>query len=74
MNHQVIHGLANQDTITISWHIDDVLEVRPDLTASQAKEVLHHCKRFHDAEIGINWIVLTVVASELFGDATVNGD
>ena len=54
------------DTIEISWHIDDVKEVRPHLTDAQAREVLEHAKRRHDAGIGINWDVLAIHADDLF--------
>jgi hypothetical protein len=54
------------DTIEISWHIDDVKEVRPHLTDAQAREVLEQAKRQHDADIGINWDVLAIHADDLF--------
>ena len=54
------------DTIEISWHIDDVKEVRPDLTDAQAREVLQEAKRRHDATIGIDWDVLAFHADDLF--------
>ena len=57
----------DRDSITIEWHIDDVKEVRPDLTDEQAREVLWHAKHHHDAEQGINWEVLEVHADFLFG-------
>jgi hypothetical protein len=44
------------------WHIDDVKEVRPDLTDAQAMQALESAERNHDAEIGINWEVLRVHA------------
>jgi hypothetical protein len=54
------------DTIEISWHIDDVKEVRPALTKAQARKVLEQAKRRHDATIGINWDVLACHADDLF--------
>lgn len=54
------------DDITISWHIDDVHEVRPDLTADQCREVLQQAERRHDAGIGITWDVLEIHADHLF--------
>jgi hypothetical protein len=54
------------DTIEISWHIEDVKEVRPDLTDAQAREVLEQAKRRHAADIGINWDVLAIHADDLF--------
>jgi len=60
------HTQRPADTIEISWHIDDVKELRPDLTDAQAREVLDHAKHQHDASIGINWDVLAVHADYLF--------
>ena len=54
------------DQIAVSWHIDDVREVRPDLTDDQCREVLAQAKHRHDAEIGINWDVLDAHADYLF--------
>ncbi len=54
------------DTIEISWHIDDVQEIRPDLTDAQAREVLDQAERRHDASIGITWDVLAIHADDLF--------
>ena len=54
------------DWITIKWHVDDVLEVRSDLTKEQAKEVLHTLRRYHDAELGINWDVIYWTADEIY--------
>ena len=55
-----------EDTITISWHIDDVKAVRPELTDEQARDVLGRVNKCHDANIGINWDVLRAVADDLF--------
>ena len=55
-------------SISIVWHVEDVLHVRPDLTELQALEVLEAAKHNHDATIGINWDVLTVTAECLFGE------
>jgi hypothetical protein len=54
------------DSISITWHIDDVAEVRPDLTAEQRREVLQQALDRHDAGIGITWDVLEIHADELF--------
>ena len=59
--------LSDTDTtITISWHIDDVKQVRPDLTNSQAREVLDLCESEHDANQGINWDVIRIWAEHLY--------
>lgn len=55
-------------SIAIVWHIDDVLEVRPDLSREQALEVLKQAKESHDASVGINWDVLTDCAESLFAE------
>lgn len=52
--------------IAVVWSVEDVLEVRPDLTDDQAMEVLLHCKSHHDASIGISWDILKCVASILY--------
>jgi hypothetical protein len=39
--------------ISIKWHIDDVLSVRPHLTRLQASQVLERLKQKHDANIGM---------------------
>jgi hypothetical protein len=54
------------DEIAISWHIDDVREIRPDLTDEQCREVLQQAERRHDASVGINWDVLAIHAEDLF--------
>jgi len=48
------------------WSVEDVQSVRPDLADDQCREVLHDCGRHHDAEIGINWTVISTVADDLF--------
>jgi len=55
-------------SIAIIWHIDDVLEVRPDLSREQAFQVLKQAKESHDANIGINWDVLSDCAESLFAE------
>jgi len=48
------------------WCIEDVQEVRLDLTDDQAWEVLQEVERKHDAEFGISWTSLKIFADELF--------
>ena len=65
-----IHAiLAGRREIAVIWAIEDVQEVRPDLTEDQCWEVLEAAKGDHDATIGINWDVLTCHAQMLFGSA-----
>lgn len=61
--------LAEQRQIAIVWSVEDVQEVRPDLNADQAWEVLQQVRHGHDATIGINWDVLSCHAQMLFGAA-----
>lgn len=53
----------DEDTIQVSWSIDDVLEqaVQDEIgiTEDEAREILAITKRRHDASIGINWDVLS---------------
>jgi hypothetical protein len=58
--------LYHRDWISISWHIDDVLEVRPDLMKAQARKVLAAVDDGHDATIGVDWDVLRFHADNLF--------
>ena len=60
--------LTSAGEIAIVWSVEDVLEIRPDLSREQAAEVLEHVSQDHDAGIGINWQTLEYVADELFGD------
>jgi hypothetical protein len=65
-----IHAvLAARRQIAAIWSIEDVQEVRPDLTEGQCWEVLEATWRYHDATIGINWDVLGCHADLLFGFA-----
>jgi regulator of sigma D len=60
--------------IIIVWDTSDVQEIRPDLTAEQAWEVLKMVEKHHDASCGISWCSLDFWAEELFGPAptTIN--
>jgi hypothetical protein len=48
------------------WDIDDVKEVRPDLTPEQAMDVLTQCKRNHDAEVGMSWDTIRINADDMY--------
>lgn len=63
-------ALADQREIAVVWGVDDVQEVRPDLTDEQAWEVLTAARRYHDAEIGISWDVLACHADMMFPEPT----
>ncbi len=65
-----IHAtLAARRQIAVIWNIEDVQEVRPDLSEEQCWHVLQAADRYHDATIGINWDVLSCQAQILFGFA-----
>jgi hypothetical protein len=53
-------------TIAIEWCVDDVLNVRDDLTEDQAWDVLQAVVSRHNAEIGINWEYIAAVADDLY--------
>ena len=57
---------GNPDEITITWHVDDVLSVRPDLNKEQAREVLYELDHNHDANIGISWEVIDIIAEGMY--------
>ena len=61
--------LTGRQQIAAIWSIEDVQQVRPDLTDDQAWEVLYQVGRKHDAEYGINWTTLEGMADILFGPA-----
>lgn len=58
--------LAKHGMIAIIWSIDDVLEVRPDLTKRQAFKVLKSCFEYHDGLIEAGWNTIEIHADELF--------
>ena len=58
--------LAHFKQIAAIWSIDDVQGIRPDFTADQAWEVLEEVGEKHDAELGISWATLEIIADEMF--------
>ncbi len=62
-------ALAKRRQIAAIWSVEDVQEVRPDLSDDQAWEVLQHARQKHDAGIGITWSVLECHAEMLHGYA-----
>lgn len=64
--HPSLNDDGETSSININWGVDDVLEIREDLTQEQAMEVLYAAKREHDASIGINWNVLETHADMMF--------
>ena len=66
--------LAKRRQIAVTWSIEDVQEIRPDLTEEQCWEVLQQARQEHAAAIGINWSVLECHAEMLFGFAPDTDD
>ena len=56
----------NEDTITLEWSTDDVLEQCDWLTKEQARHVLKQCLDKHDCNIGLSWDVIDDIAWTLF--------
>lgn len=56
----------DEDSISLTWHVDDVLSVRPDLNLEQARKVLQAALDRHDASYGVNWDTLEIVADDLY--------
>lgn len=56
--------------IRIVWSVEDVLAVRPELTAEQCSEVLNDLAHYHDSTVGINWDTIRTTADELFPERT----
>jgi len=54
----------NKDILVVTWCTEDVLSVRPDLTNTQARDVLRAMECNHDACIGVNWEVIEYWAQE----------
>lgn len=63
---QELRNRNDCDYLYDSWHVDDILCRRPDLTNSQCREVLRNLERRHDAGIGINWDVIDCVADDCY--------
>ena len=64
--HCELERRPNANWIFLAWHVDDVRSERPHLTEDQGREVLRNLRRNHDANIGINWEVIDVVADILY--------
>ena len=54
---QMLEG--GNDNFSKIWHVDDVLSINSDLSRDRARLVLTMAMDNHDANIGINWEVLT---------------
>jgi hypothetical protein len=62
-----IHQLLEQRReVAVIWCVEDVQSVRPDLNDDQAWKVLQRCRHVHDCEVGFNWLLIEIVADDLF--------
>jgi hypothetical protein len=52
--------------IAIIWAVEDVQEIRPDLSDTEAFAVLTAVERDHDCNHGICWDTLSSAAGELY--------
>jgi hypothetical protein len=60
---QMLEG--GNDTFAKIWHVDDVLSINSELSRDRARLVLTMAMDNHDANIGINWEVLTEYVSQV---------
>lgn len=58
--------LAQRRQVAIIWDIEDVQNMRPDLNDDQAWQVLQRCEKHHDCETGFTWLLIELVAEDLF--------
>ncbi len=65
---QLASVLTNLGVASVVWCIDDVRELRPDLTREQAASVLDTIITKHDASCGIGWDTLEHFAEMLYGE------
>ena len=60
------------DTISITWHIDDVINQAESMGISlgkfEARTILKTIEKTHDAEIGVNWTVISQAINALKGE------
>ena len=66
MNIESQTGFDPDREIAITWHINDVKNIRPDLTDEQAMCVLREVKKRHNAYVGVTWTTLQVAAEDSF--------
>jgi hypothetical protein len=63
---RIQQALTACNLIAVTWCIEDVKGIRPDLDEDQCWEVLERAKDQHDADYGITWTFLRDIADELF--------
>ncbi len=59
-------NILEKHTVMFTWTIEDVQGIREDLNNEQAFQVLEQCENNHDADIGMNWDTIEIVADEMF--------
>ena len=55
--------------IVDEWGVDDVQDMRPDLTDEQCEKVLELMVEQYDANYGINWDVIHYACDELYPES-----
>jgi hypothetical protein len=55
-------SIPDPERICHIWHVDDVLSLNKGLDRTQARSVLQLVAETHNAEVGINWEVLSIAA------------
>lgn len=58
--------LRTRRQVAVIWCIDDVKQVRPDLTDDQAWEVLQRCYDKHACDVGLTWTTIEMAADGMF--------
>ena len=58
--------MAQRGQVALVWSIKDVQAMRPDLKDWQAWDILEECRLNFDREIGVNWMLIELVADALF--------
>jgi hypothetical protein len=64
-------ALEERRQVAVIWTTDHVQEIRPNLSGDQAWEVLKTCRARWGSCQGIDWQVIEMTASELFGPKPV---
>ena len=59
--------------ISFVWGIDDVFEVRPDLSPDQAMTLLERVNKLYDPNVGVNYNTIRMTAYDLFGVPRTTG-
>jgi len=63
-----------REYISITWCIEDVKQIREDLTDEQAFHVLEEVLDLHDADWGVNWESLRTAAELLYPKRSEDDD